>query len=67
MRIRAHGHPKCACEPKVGKLEDLGVALLVAPVLVLRDEQVLRLEVAVQDTVRVAKTQARRQLVCEFL
>ena len=57
MRVRAHGDAKRAGEPKIGQLE-------VVPLV---DEEILRLEVAMQDPVRVAIQQPRGQLVCEFL
>ena len=44
VRVRAHGDAKRAGEPKIGQLE-------VVPLV---DEEILRLEVAMQDPVRVA-------------
>ena len=52
VRVRAHGDAERAREPKVGELE---LALAV-------DEQVLRLEVAVQHAVEVAVRDAVEQL-----
>lgn len=57
MRVRAHRDPERPREPKVGELE----------VVVLVDEQVLRLQVPMEYPVRVAVEQARGELVCEFL
>jgi hypothetical protein len=57
VRVRAKWNTECARETEVGELE-------VVPFV---NEQVLRLEVAVQNPVRVAVEQARRQLVREFL
>lgn len=57
MRVGAQRDTKCTRKPKVGQLQ---VALLV-------DQQVLRLQVSVQDAVRMAEVDATDQLVCKFL
>lgn len=57
MRVGAQRDTKCTRKPKVSQLQ---VALLV-------DQQVLRLQVSVQDAVRMAEVDATDQLVCEFL
>jgi hypothetical protein len=57
VRVRAEWNTECARETEVGELE-------VVPFV---DEQVLRLEIAVQNPVRVAVEQAGRQLVRKFL
>ena len=57
MGIGTHRDSEGACQPKVRELQ------VVRRV----DEQVLRLQVAMQDAVRVAVEQARVQLVREFL
>lgn len=57
MGIGTHRDSEGARQPKVRELQ------VVRRV----DEQVLRLQVAVQDAVRVAVEQARVQLVREFL
>ena len=54
MGICPEGNAERACEAKVGELE---VALLV-------DQQVLRLEVAVENSVRVQVVDALDELVC---
>ena len=54
-----HRDSKRAREPKVGKLQDITVAVLVAHPCALSDEQILRLEITVQNAVRVTEAQAR--------
>ena len=57
MRICPHGNAERASEPEVGELE----------VVIFIDQKILRLEVAVEDAMRVTVEQARRELVGEFL
>jgi hypothetical protein len=57
VRVSPHGNPERAREAEVGQLE------VVARV----DEEVLRLQVAVEDAVGVAVEQAEVELVVEFL
>lgn len=57
MRVCPHGNAERAREPEVGQLE----------VVIRIDQQILRLEVAMQDAVRVAIEQPGRQLVGKFL
>lgn len=57
MGVGPHWDTKSPCETEVGELE-------VVPAV---DEKILRLEVTVEDAVRVAVEQARVKLVSEFL
>ena len=57
VRVRSHGNAERARKPEVGELE----------VVIRIDQQILRLEVAMQDAVRVAIEQPGRQLVGKFL
>ena len=57
VRVGAHGDAEGAREAEVGELE----------VVIRIDQQILRLEVAMQDAVRVAIEQPGRQLVGKFL
>jgi hypothetical protein len=57
VRVGAQRNAKRAGEPKISQLQ-------VVPLVY---EEVLWLEVAMQDPVRVAVQQPRGQLVCEFL
>lgn len=55
--VGPHGNAECACKAKVGELE----------VVAFVNEEVLRLQVAVQDSMGVAVEETSGQLVSEFL
>lgn len=57
VRVGTQGNTKGACKPKVCQLQ---IARLI-------DEQVLRLEISVEDTMSVAIVNSTKQLICEFL
>jgi hypothetical protein len=57
VRVRAQGDAERPGKTKVGELE-------VVPLV---DQQILRLQVAMQDPVRMAVQQPRGHLPCEFL
>lgn len=57
MCVRPERDPEGSCETEVGNLE----------VRIAVDEQILRLQVTVDDTMRVAENQTRTQLPRKFL
>lgn len=57
MCVCPHGNTERASEPEVSELQIVGFI----------DQKVLRFQVAMQDTMRVAVEQARRELMREFL
>ena len=57
MCVRSHRNAEGAGQAEVGELQ----------VVVLADQQVLRLEVTVQDAMRMTVQEARGELMCEFL
>lgn len=55
-----HRQAKCTCKPKVGQLEDLTVPMRIdSSPGILRNKEVLRLQVAVEDAVAMAEPKAR--------
>ena len=57
MSVRSHGNAECSRKTEVSKLE----------VVIFIDQQILRLEVAMEDTMAVAVTQASGEMIGEFL
>ena len=57
MGVRFNGQPESSCQAKVGKFDIAGCV----------DEQVLRLEVSVHNTMRVAVSSRLEDLVRELL
>ena len=57
MCVGSHRNAEGACKAEVGELQ----------VVVLTDQQVLRLEVTVEDAMGMAVEEARGELMCEFL
>jgi hypothetical protein len=55
--IRPHRDPEAPCEPKIGNLE----------VCIVIDQQVLRFQVPMDNTLCMAENQTRAQLPCKFL
>lgn len=57
MRVGSHGNPKCARQTKVGEFE----------IIILVDQKVLRLEITVENTMRVTVQEASIELPEKFL
>ena len=57
MSVRPHRDTECTRKAKISQLE----------IVIFVDQKILRLEVSMEYTMRVAVQQARIQLMCEFL
>ena len=57
MRVGSHGNPKCARQAKVGEFE----------IIVLVNQKVLRLEITMENTMRVTVQEASVELPEKFL